>query len=118
MQTPTIFIDIDGTIIAHRGNLSKAMRYKTTVLNKEVTLAKFNEWESKGYRIILTTGRPESMRKFTAKQLTREGFFWDQLIMGLGGGPRYLINDKGEKGENKAFAINVDRDKGLAGIGV
>jgi len=36
----------------------------------------------------------------------------------LGGGPRYLINDKKPNGRLTAFAINVDRNKGLSNVNI
>ena len=80
------------------------------------TLDKLNEWEHKGYNIILTTGRKESLRKVTEKQLSEAGIFYDQLIMGIGGGARYLINDKKSDGTIASFAISPDRNYGIKDI--
>lgn len=114
MHNPTIFLDIDGTILNHVGSPFDIMAGKQYLLDgvKE----KLNEWEGKGYKIILTTGRKESMRRITEQVLDRCGVFYDILIMGLGGGPRYLINDEKPDGRKAAFAINVPRDGGLAHI--
>ena len=49
---------------------------------------------SKGYNIILITGRRESLRKKQKKQLLMYDIFYDQLIMGVGGGDRIVINDR------------------------
>ena len=71
----------------------------------------------KGYNIILTTGRKESLRQVTEKQLSDVGIFYDQLVMGLGGGVRVLINDLKEDSDMiTAVAICVDRDKGISKI--
>jgi hypothetical protein len=112
MSPKTIFLDIDGTILKHMGSLSNILTQKKQNILEGV-LTKLNEWESKRYNIILTTGRKESMRKFTEDQLTQLGIFWDQLIMGLGGGPRIIINDKKPDGTETCRAINLDRNKGL-----
>ena len=53
----------------------------------------FNKWYHRGCNIILTTGRPESMRNLTEKQLEYFHLFYDQLVMGLKNHPRVLIND-------------------------
>ena len=87
----TIFCDIDGTLIEHFPPGSNFHEFSPKVL-PGVT-EKILEWDKKGYRIILTTGRKESMRKFTEKQLEQVGIFYDMLIMGIGGGVRVLIND-------------------------
>jgi hypothetical protein len=81
---------------------------------------KFNEWDGKGYNIVLTTGRKESARSHTEDQLRKAGLFWDHLIMGLGGGPRVLINDVKpyDPDTPTAVAINLERDKGLGEVEV
>jgi len=108
----TIFLDVDGCILNHVGSLTTILDWNEDQEVLPGVHDKINEWERKGYNIILTTGRKESMRKLTEDKLTKSGIFWDQLIMGLGGGPRVLINDM--KGETKtALAINIERNKGL-----
>jgi hydroxymethylpyrimidine pyrophosphatase-like HAD family hydrolase len=111
----TIFCDIDGTLIEHFPPGSNFHEFSPKAL-PGVT-EKILEWDKKGYRIILTTGRKESMRKFTEKQLEQAGIFYDMLIMGIGGGVRVLINDyKPNSTEETAIAIVVDRDKGIKDI--
>jgi len=114
----TIICDIDGTLIQHNdypSNVSKDT-YKPILL--DLTLEKLNEWERKGYNIILLTGRKESMRKITEKQLTELGIYYDQLVMGVGGGPRYLINDCKPDGTEYATAINLVRNEGIGKINI
>lgn len=92
MRPKTIFCDIDGTLIKHDSpEISSKPNYKMVLL--EGTLEKLLEWDKLGYNIILTTGRKESMRRVTEKQLEEVGIFYDQLVMGIGGGERYIIND-------------------------
>lgn len=108
----TIICDIDGTLVRHYDphTVSKP-EYRMELLTG--TIEKLLEWERKGYNIILLTGRKESMRQFTEQQLRDVGIFYDQLVMGVGGGPRYLINDYKPTGETTAFAINVERNIGI-----
>lgn len=108
----TIFLDIDGTILKHHKNLVNIHKNEPELLHGvHETL---NAWESKGYNIILTTGRKESLRKVTEKQLEKLHIFYDQLIMGIGGGVRYIINDfKMNSNLPTCHAITVDRDKGI-----
>lgn len=80
------------------------------------TIEKLTEWELKGYRIILTTGRKECARGVTEKQLSEAGIFYDQLIMGIGGGARYLINDKKSDGTVASFCFSPDRNNGIKDI--
>lgn len=111
----TIFCDIDGTLIEHKGNLTKQFRTQPVLL--EGTIEKINEWDRKRYNIILTTGRRESLRKTTEEQLASLGIFYDQLIMGIGGGTRYLINDlKADSEEPTCVAINLKRNKGVKDV--
>ena len=64
--------------------------------------------------MILTTGRKESSRRNTEKQLQEAGIIYDSLIMGIGGGKRFLINDrKSDNSEDYAVAINLNRNKGI-----
>lgn len=109
----TIFCDIDGTLFYQPNvipypkgaSLLKGVRERTY------------EWVHKGFTVILTTGRKESERFRTVEQLRELGIVYDKLIMGLGTGPRILINDmKGEK--KRAFSINVERNKGLENVDV
>ena len=77
------------------------------------------EWDIKGYNIILMTGRRESTRKYTEEVLSELGIIYDQLIMGVGGGQRVLINDR-KKGndEDTAVVINLTRNEGLKDVEV
>jgi len=111
----TIFLDIDGTLVEHSENISKQYVHTPKLLNG--TLEKLAEWDKKGYNIILTTGRKESGRAATEKQLLELGIFYDQLIMGIGGGIRVLINDrKKNKTYDTAVSINLDRNEGISSI--
>ena len=114
----TIFCDIDGTLIKHvHPNESSKNNFKAELL--EGTIDKLLEWERKGCRIILTTGRRESMRTQTIKQLQDVGIMYDYLIMGFGSGTRYLINDRRpENNQETAFAVNVGRDEGIKNVNI
>ena len=111
----TIFIDIDGTLIEHSENISK--QFLSTPKLLDGTLEKLSEWDKKGYNIILTTGRREGVRKITENQLEELGIFYDQLIMGIGGGVRILINDKKkDRLDDTALSINLERNQGIGSI--
>jgi mannose-6-phosphate isomerase-like protein (cupin superfamily) len=67
-----------------------------------------------GYKVILTSGRKESMRKMTEEQLNNLGISYDILILGIGNGDRIIINDRKENGiKNTCYAINTVRNKGI-----
>ena len=115
----TIILDIDGTLIEHRGTLSKATsEYKSGEKALKGTIEKIDEWEGKGYNIILITGRKESSRAFTEKQLFEMNIFYDQLIMGVGGGIRHLVNDQKPNGTFTAYAHNLERNKGIGELNI
>lgn len=112
----TIFLDIDGTLIKQKDNLSDVMIEDAEPLPGVID--KLNEWNWKGYKIVLITGRKESSRIKTEESLKKLGLFWDHLIMGLDvGGSRILINDSVNISKNKtARAITVKRNSGFKNI--
>jgi len=111
----TLFIDIDGTIAKHEHAISGV--YQNTGKVLPGVTKKFDEWDSAGYRIILTTGRKESAREVTIKQLEQMQISYDMLIMGVGTGSRILINDKLNNDMfDRALAINVITDVGFENI--
>jgi hydroxymethylpyrimidine pyrophosphatase-like HAD family hydrolase len=117
IRPKTIFCDIDGTLVEHFPPGEIFSGFKPKVLPG--TIKKLLEWDKKGYNIILTTGRKESMRKITIEQLELAGIFYDQLIMGIGGGVRVLINDyKPNSTEETAVAITLERDFGISKIDI
>ena len=115
IRPKTIFCDIDGTLIEHAVPWESSLpSFKMKILPG--TLDKLAEWDRKGYNIILTTGRRESLRKVTEQQLSEVGIFYDQLIMGIGGGMRILINDLKPNSDITAEAINLNRNQGIQQI--
>ena len=74
MERPkTIFCDIDGTLWNHVGGVpdqATCQGHKLLPNTKEA----IDKWDRLGYRIILTTGRKESARESTIKQLQRQNF--------------------------------------------
>lgn len=112
MKKDTYFIDIDGTLVDYVpfDELSYDKTEPTPNAVEFVTQLK-----SEGHKIVLTTARPETKRVFTEKQMKMIGIPYDQLVMGLGRGIRYLINDIHPDNPNKdrAVGINVERNKGF-----
>ena len=112
----TIFCDIDGTLVVHDGNQTKQITDLPVLLSG--TIETINKWDRQGHRLVLTTGRRESARKTTEKQLSDLGIFYDQLVMGIGGFGRVLINDRKPDGRNTAFSYNIDRNIGIANLDI
>ena len=106
----TILCDIDGTLVEHVPPLESAKPdFKIKLIPG--TLETILEWDKKGYNIILISGRRESMRKTTEKQLSEVGIIYDHLILGVGGGERHLINDLKPDGRTEtAFSHNIKRN--------
>ena len=107
----TIFCDIDGTLCVHHEDIVRQHSEELHLLSETIEVLK--EWERKGYRLILVTGRKESHRKELEQQLKNAGIFWDKLIMGLSNGPRVIINDVKDDGIDRALSFNVKRNKGI-----
>ena len=112
----TIFCDIDGTLVKHAIPTKTANPDLKLELLPDV-LEKLLEWDKLGYNIILVSGRRSSSRLATEKQLAKLGIIYDKLILGIGGGKRYLVNDRKDyTDEDYAIAINLDRNLGIGGI--
>ena len=112
-----ILLDLDGTVFKHYGSLENLVSQPTIVLDgvKE----KFQEWYLHDDKIIITTGRQESMREFTEKQLASNNIFYNQLIMDVGRGARVVINDrKPDSNMDTAQAIMLDRNKGMENLNI
>lgn len=114
----TIFCDIDGTLVRHHRPTTVATSSHEMELLAG-THEKLLEWDKKAYKIILTTGRKESLRSVTESQLAEAGIIYDQLLMGIGGGTRVLINDRKPNGTfDTAIAINITRDHGIGDLDI
>jgi len=110
----TLFIDIDGTLVKHKGTAQKTMD-KVDISDTLPYVHKLiNLVYDKGGKIILTTGRPESHREETIKNLLKCQISYDYLLMGLSNSLRFLVNDKKQNNTiNSAYSINVDRNVGV-----
>lgn len=110
IKKPTVFCDIDGTIFKYR-------QFDTYLTSEPEVLPGVKEtmhsWINDGAYIVLTTARPESLRDHTVEELNMRGIPYHQLVMGIGRGARFLINDSEEPGVSRATAISLDRDSGF-----
>ena len=108
----TRIIDIDGTLVYHQ----PPERWNEPMKALPGALSKLIEMEANGDYIVFMTGRRESARKDTEKNLKKLGFFWDQLIMGVSGKPRHVINDDKPWMKVTAYASTVQRNHGITEI--
>ena len=112
----TIICDIDGTIFKYRP--FEAYEHHPAELTPGA-LEKLQEMYGAGHKVILTTARPEYLRDFTVTELLDHGIPWHQLVMGIGRGPRHLLNDMSpSKPGPRATAWNLKRDEGLLDVTV
>jgi len=114
LKVNTYFVDIDGVLLRHdSGFHSRDESYSGNQIvissNIEQLMLQYN----RGDRIVLTTSRPESQRNTLLKLFSDIGFEFDDLIMGLGDGIRFLVNDRKtiDSYIDTAVAINVSRNK-------
>ena len=122
----TWFIDIDGTVVKHLGNerLDEAIQKKGNFshLSEEPIKDSVSFLKSipPSDTIVLTTARDSRHEDHTIRMLRHYNIRYDRIMFDLRAGPRYLINDTkpvGSAGNKEpiktAFAINVERDKGI-----
>lgn len=113
IKKPTVFCDIDGTIFKYR-------KFETYLTSEPEILPgvkkAMHHWLSSNVYIVLTTARPESLRDHTVEELEKNGIPYHQLVMGIGRGPRYLVNDSETVGVSRATAISLKRDEGFSFI--
>ena len=108
----TYFVDIDGTLIKYRPFdqiETVAPEAITSVL--DLIKSKYEE----GAHIVITTARPSELELFTKQELEKIGVKYHQLVMGIGRGTRYVINDKDPQAPevDRAVGINLIRNQGL-----
>jgi dTDP-glucose pyrophosphorylase len=94
-EAGTLFIDLDGTIFSHdNGGGIGIFDYNSspTLVSEGVP-----EWlqsvKAAGYSIVITSARNESSRNLVEDQLATFSIPYNELILGLSGGPRFLFND-------------------------
>jgi hypothetical protein len=116
----TLFLDIDGCLFRAWGELGQIISLPFPPPEDYLlpgVKEKFHEWYFNNYNIILTTGRPESMREQTIQQLKYYGLHYDHLIMGLKHCHRTVINDARD-GKISADAVVIEKNKGLVDLDV
>ena len=109
----TIICDIDGTLLDYQHDTLPHSGHTRDHIALPGVVKKMRQWEVQGCRIIIITGRRESERARTEKDLRYHNIPYDMLIMGFADTGRVLINDVGGKGECKAHAVSLPRDQGF-----
>lgn len=115
IKNPTLFVDIDGTLVKYR----KFSELAESILTPIQDVIDFvNDHFDSGAVIIITTARPHSYREFTENELNNLGVKYHQIVMNCGRGTRVVLNDVDpDKPElPRAIGINLKRDGGLTDI--
>lgn len=115
VKTPTLFVDIDGTIVKYRKFSELA---ESTITPIQDVIDFVNGHFDSGAIIIITTARPDLYRKFTENELNILGVKYHQIVMDCGRGTRVVLNDiDPDKPElPRAIGLNLKRDRGLDNI--
>ena len=107
---PTIFCDIDGTIVKNQA-LHGSNNYEKKPVVLENNVAALLRAKHKGAQIVFTTSRPERYRDVTKALLVRLGFGDCQMLMNMHHARRILVNDYAPTNPwPSALAINIKRD--------
>ena len=109
----TIICDIDGTLLNYLHHEIPHPGHTKDHVALPGVIKKMRQWEVQGCRIIIITGRRESERERTERDLRYFHIPYDVLLMGYADTGRVLINDINEKGKCKAHAVSLPRDQGF-----
>ena len=103
-----VIFDIDGTLIRHQDRPDYSRLPELLPGSREKLCA----WVVSGYRIVLCTARSTADRARLAAMLTALEIPYHDLICGLPGGMRVLINDRKPQAMFAAQALSVNRELG------
>jgi len=115
IKNPTLFVDIDGTLVKYR-KFSELSESVLTPIQDVIDYV--NGHYDAGSVVVITTARPESYRLFTKQELEKIGVKYSQIIMDMGRGTRVILNDIDPENPDlpRAIGINLQRDGGLEDI--
>lgn len=110
----TLMIDIDGVMVENSGEYGTLRWGESNGIVANIDYIN-SLYEDGRVQVILTTARPERVRKLTINQLDRVGLKYHQLVMGLWHAKRIIVNDYSATNPYKACsAINVKRNGEIA----
>jgi hypothetical protein len=115
IKNPTLFVDIDGTLVKYR-KFSEIETSEAEPIQDVVDYIN-NHYDS-GSVIIITTARPEKYKQLTIDELNKVGVKFNKLITDCGRGTRVILNDldPGNPEIRRAVGINLVRNEGLKNI--
>ncbi len=114
IKNPTLFVDIDGTLVKYR-KFSELSESTLTPIQDVIDFV--NNHYDNGSVVMITTARPSTYELFTKQELEKIGVKYHQLIMNCGRGTRVILNDRDPENQiDRAVGINLDRNGGLKNI--
>ena len=111
----TVFCDVDGVLLKHSNNSNDSP--EDNIIIGEC-IQKLNKLKEENNKIILVTARPIKTKKTFQKLLNTFEIPYDDIVMGLNPGPRYLINDIKPSNPfvKQAIGLNIIRDFGIENL--
>jgi thiamine kinase-like enzyme len=108
----TIFCDIDGVLIKHNNSSNNNLKDNILIGNCVNKLKNLREDNKK---IILVTARPKKTEKEFKILLKQLDILYDDIVMDLNPGPRYLINDIKPSNPfvKQSLSYNIIRNSGI-----
>ena len=106
----TIFCDIDGTIFHYR-KFNTYLTSKPTPVPSVIT--ELQRLKKEGHTIVLTSARPENLREHTKNELNDADVPYDQIVLNLARGTRFLVNDMEDPTKPRAIQVNIKRNEGF-----
>ena len=113
LDSPTYFVDLDGVLMEHNESVHGSSDWKPDK-KIETNVNVINE-HFRNAKIILVTARPRALEPKLREILFEMKILFDELIMGITGGVRLLVNDRKPRFPflDTAQAINVVRNSKL-----
>jgi len=106
----TIFVDLDGTLVANTSHLFPPYVGKGTSLQNNIDYLNKLHYTGR-VKIIITTSRPQEYYQETIDELKNKHILYDDIIMGLPHAQRILINDFAKSNPYPSCsALNIPRN--------
>jgi hypothetical protein len=111
----TIICDIDGVLIKHNNHSDNDCDNNNLIGG---CVDKLFYWKNNNKKIILMSARSENQREGLVELLHKKNIKYDDLILGVNPGTRYIINDIKPSNifTKQAIEINLERDKGIDSV--
>lgn len=108
----SIICDVDGVLLKHNPHSNDLLENNKLLGD---CVEKLKKWREEKKKIILVTSRSKETVKTFTKLLEELDIVYDDIVMGLNPGPRYLINDVKPSNPfvKQAVSYNLTRDDGI-----